>query len=284
MPGSKDHSEAPEPPAHPSTPGLPGIKVHRFRQEPSEQALERLRWLVNRAQRKTGVPLAETFVRRLKEDEPPPLLAQLLTGGRGGEVRLKLYLSIVLLATKAPHDIPAVPARVWAEALDLSDPDRNGARRVGDAISWLEDHRLIESERRRGTPGKVRLLSQDGSGGTYSRPVSPRGIRAYFRLPVGLWEFGWINRLSGTATGMLVIFLDMQSGRNGPQWLAPSVAKRQYGLSPDTWAKGRRELEAYSLLKVDRISQGAIFDYKRMRNAYRIDESALGKAPASRGT
>ena len=39
-----------------------------------------------------------------------------MRGGRGGEVRLKLYFCLTLIATKPPHKIrERTPARTWAE-------------------------------------------------------------------------------------------------------------------------------------------------------------------------
>lgn len=95
------------------------------------------------------------------------------------------------------------------------------------------------------------------------------------RLPLGLWDRGWIVRLSGTALAMLVILLDLQGGRAQPQWISPSQARRRYDLSPDTWTKGLKELKALDLVTVSRLAQGDIFDYRRMRNAYWLHEDML---------
>ena len=232
-----------------------------------------LRSLVQKSQRSTGVPLAESFIRRDEASGPPPPLALLLRGGQGGEVRLKLYITMALLAVSPPFDIRGpVPARSWAAALGLDDPEHNGARRIGDAISWLAERKFLVAERRQGTPGSVRLLSQDLAGSTYKRPTP--GHR-YVQLPLGLWDQGWIVRLSGTALAMLIVLLDLQGGRAQPQWISPPQARRRYDLSPDTWTKGLKELKALDLVTVSRRSQGDIFDYQRMRNAYWVHEDML---------
>jgi hypothetical protein len=261
----------------PTTPHASGERVRDF---PPERALELLRWLVRRSCRTAGVALAEGFVRRREESDPPPPLTQMLRGGQGGEVRLKVYLSMSLLAVKPPYDIAPVPARVWAEALGLPDPERNGARRVNDAIDWLAANDFIRSERRRGTPGAVILLSQLGDGEAYVRPVA-RG--RYVKVPLGMWEEGWIVRLSGTALGLLIVLLDMQSGRSNMQWISPSMARRRYGLSPDTWTKGVKELTSLELLTVSKKPQGDFFDYRRLRNAYWVNEEAVAGFPDTRG-
>jgi hypothetical protein len=241
-----------------------------------------LEWLVKRSRRTSGLPLARAFLRRDERADPPPPLAEVLRGGRSGEVRLKLYLTMSLLAVSPPYDIGTpVPGRAWAEMLDLPDPGRNGARRVNDAIDWLAEHKLIVSERRRGAPGAVRLLSQSGNGGPYSRPTPAEG---YVRLPLGVWQHGWIVRLSGTALALLVVLLDMQQGRSKAPWISPGMAKTRYDLSADTWTKGVGELVRAELVTVKRVPQGDVFDYRRMRNTYWLDEAAVeGSAPAGAG-
>ena len=252
-----------------------------MRPVPSDQALHLLNWLVKRSRRTTGLGLAEAFVRRTDATDPPPPLAQLMRGGQGGEVRLKLYLTMSLLAVSPPYDIPPVPARAWAEALELADPGRNGARRVNDALIWLDRHKFVESEGRRGTPGPVRLLSQSGTGEPYTRPA---GGGRYVRLPLGVWQDGWIVGLSGSALTMLIILLDLQGGRAQPSWVSPSVARRRYDLSPETWSKGTRELVGLNLLTVTKMPQGDVFDYRRVRNAYWVEEEALlGTVPEGAG-
>jgi hypothetical protein len=244
-----------------------------FRREPSDQVIENLKFFVRRSRRSRGVQLARSFVRRENTPEAVPPLALLLRGGQGGEVRLKLYLTMLLLAVQPPFDIrDSFPARSWAAALGLDDPARKGARRIGDAISWLAEHKFIVTERRRGTPGSVRLLSQDLSGDPYERPAPGVG---YVSLPLGIWDKGWIVRLSGTALVMLIVLLDMQGGRTQPQWISPPQARRRYDLSADTWTKGLKELRALDLVTVTRRPQGNIFNHQRVRNAYWVHEELL---------
>jgi hypothetical protein len=253
------------------TPGRPGKKVSRIAPPPSDETLRMLRRLVERSKRTSGVQLAKSFVRRIETSDPPPPLALLLRGGQGGEVRLKLYLTMSLLAASPPYDIKPIPARAWAQALGLDDPERNGARRVNDAIDWLAKHNFLESHRRRGTPGSVRLLSQAGTGGLYTRPtVKGR----YVTVPLGLWDQGWIARLSGAALALLIVLIDVQAGRPAPGWVSPERA-RLYDLSPDTWTKGVRELEAFDLVSVAKQPQGDTFDYRRMRNVYSVQGKLL---------
>lgn len=235
----------------------------------------RLAWAVDASKRHV-VPFAATFIRT--DDGQLPPLAKLLQGGRGGEVRLKLYLSMNLLATHEPHDVRSLPARVWAEMLGLRNPKTNGARRVNEAITRLEQQRLIKvPERRQGKPVKPQLLSQRGNGGSYSRPT-----KGYTNLPVAFWRNHWIIRLSGRAIALLLILLDLQGGKSRAKgaWVRPSDARRSYGLSEDTWTRGVRELQAARIVRVKREKQGEPWEWIRMRNKYFVRPARLQTPPS----
>lgn len=261
----------------------PAGKQVSLRAMPSQDVLGVLRSLVLRSRRRSGVQLPELFVRRTDQSDGAPPLTLLLRGGQGGEVRLKLYLTMLMLAVHPPFDIKEpVPARSWAAALGIPDPENRGARRVGDAITWLAEHKFLETERRQGAPGAVRLLHADLSGRPYVRPTQRE---RYITLPLGLWEQGWIARLSGTALALLIVLLDMQSARTEPQWISPAQARRRYDLSPDTWSKALKELTAFDLVTILRRPQGREFNHQRMRNAYWVRTDSLHRvnAPANQG-
>jgi hypothetical protein len=227
---------------------------------------------VKRSKRRSGIQLPPGFVRSRADGEVPPI-AKLLRGGRGGEVRLKLYLTMILIAARAPHRIENVPAGVWAEMLDLHDPFGLGARRVSDALQWLAKEHFIERVSRRGNPPTVRLRSVVGDGMPFDRG---RGI--YLSVPLGLWEHHWITRLSGSGLALLLVILDLQGGRNAsnPPSL-PGPLRRRNGLSDDTWTRASRELKILGLLQIRKQPQGQRerFDSRRMRNTYWIDKAKL---------
>lgn len=162
----------------------------------SGETSRRLEQAVTRSKRKAGVNLPIEFVRsELNPPEATPL-ATLLRGGRGGEVRLKLYLCLTLLATAEPHDIrEPIRSSWWAGALGLPDPDDNGARRIGKALEWLDKYDYIQLNRRPGRPSTVVLLDPRGGGGAY---VGVDKAQRWVRLPLGLWHQEWIVDLSGT--------------------------------------------------------------------------------------
>ncbi|MFE9190594.1 hypothetical protein ACFYL6_13385 [Micromonospora sp. NPDC007208] len=196
----------------------------------------------------------------------------MLQGGRGGEVRLKLYLTMTMLAVRSPHDIKGMPAIKWAQMLALPDPAGNGARRVADAHSWLDEAKLIKLKRSPGLPPDVTLRSPSGSGKSYSWRGS-----WWINMPVGFWSNEWIYRLSGIATAFLLVFRDMRSNRQevNPPWLRGDQ-KARYGFSPDSWTRARAELEQHSLLTVRRAPQGKDFDFTRLRNTYWVHTERLG--------
>jgi hypothetical protein len=242
---------------------------------PNAESARLLGLAVSKSRRYDAVPLPIAFIRSEDTSIPPPL-ARLLRGGRGGEVRLKLYLCICLRATQAPYDIRrAGPSRSWAQMLALPDPERNGARRIADALNWLDQAKLIKLQRRGGSPA-IQLLSVTGDGGGYQ----PRGER-WVSLPLGLWTEQWITSLSGSALALLLVLLELQGGRKSPAeapW-ASGDQKARYGLSEATWTRATKELRAQGLLTVRRITQGQDFDWRRMRHTYWVTIQRLDSPP-----
>ncbi|MBB3089899.1 hypothetical protein [Nocardioides albus] len=192
-------------------------------------------------------------------------------------MRLKLYLSMCLVATKAPYRIEQpIPARVWASMLALPDPELNGARRVSDALTWLHKKDYVRLVRSGGAPPEVRLRSASGNGAKFVRPLTN-----YVQVPLGLWKNQWIARLSGRSLAVLLALLDLQGGKDPAS--PPSMNTQQrnrYGFSQDTWTRGERELKNLDLLTVRRSPQGAEFDWRRMRNTYWVDVEALNSRTA----
>jgi hypothetical protein len=248
---------------------------------PSESAVESARLLsqlVDMSKRTSGIQLPVGFV-RAQGLAARPLLARMLRdgdssrGGRGGAVRLKLYLCLNLLAVHPPYDIRPVPARAWAAALALPDPEGNGARRVNDALVWLKEARAIGLRRHRGAAPTLTLLDPAGGGGRYRRSIP------YVGVPLGFWREQWITRLPGSAAALLIVLLDLQGGKKSKRdapWLTTRQRDR-YGLSDDTWTRASKELVKHGLLEIGRVSQGRDFDFRRMRNTYWIDEDRLAQ-------
>lgn len=241
-------------------------------------ALERLLVNVKKSGRHKAVPFHPAFIRQ-KRRRPP--LARLIFdgGGQGGAVRLRLYLYITLVASGAPYDLkqPPVP-KAWAERLAL--PPATGARRVNDALAWLEENELIKLRSRPGGPDKITLLSARGDGTKYAPRTGPGYAGYYVSVPLGFWREGWLITLSPTAIALLFALIELQSGREGPQTVSPE-RKAEYHLSRDTWTRATRELKNHGILKVGRTAQdGNEFVYNRVRNTYWVNLERLNTPPA----
>jgi len=255
---------------------------------PSDAALAAAHVVKTRVGRRETAPVRALFVER-RDGKPgaAPPLAQLLRGGRGGEVRLKLELSFLWFAVSPPHDL-SYPARAWATLLDLEDPEVRGARRVRQAIKSLEANQLVTVEERPGQPNRILLLNESGNGEPYNPPASvynatrQRGLdnpHRYIQIPDTLWTSGWLATLSGAGLAMFLILLTNLAGRparNTDLWLSPERATELYGLSDDTRSKGLRELRAVELITARRrAASRTAFDFRRLRNTYRLNLERL---------
>lgn len=239
-----------------------------------EEGVELLRRYVTKSKRHEQVPFAKTFLRSQEGDVAPPL-ARLIQGGRGGEVRLKVFLTITMVATKSPHDITRSPSPGhWAQMLAVAGVQPS--RRVAEALRWLNRHGYIKLTPRKGAFPKITLLSPQGAdepGIEYERPLDA-GER-YISLPLSLWSNGWIIDLPATSLALLMVIRDVQQAKDQLAYVASSE-RDLYGLSPDTWTRGRIDLERRGLLEVKRVPQGGAFDHRRMRNLYRVRFERLG--------
>lgn len=282
-----------------SHPDRAATRAREFRR-PSDEALRVAAQAAKRA-RDRATPVRIRFIERAQPEDPPPPLARVIRGGRGGEVRLKLLLALLWLGAGGQHDVQ-FPAHTYAALLGLPDRYTNGARRVNDALNWLRDHAFITIERVAGHEPKITLLSELGNGRPYvvpgQAPKDPETDKAtldniYVRLPVAFWTKGWAATLSGPATVMLLVLLLlertparvlMQRWADGDElgvWVSPDQAIRRFDLSEDTRSRGFRELVRHGLVFVDRQRVHGDFEWRRVRNVYMLVADAMDHAPAS---
>ena len=265
--------------------------------EPSELALDRASKAVRRA--RTNAQIRLTFIARTQPEDPTPPLASMLRGGRGGHVRLKLYLSFLWMQTR-DYGVPlAYPAQLWAQLLDLPQPETAGARRIHQAQAWLERRKFITVEAQPGHPNRVTVLDETGNGRSYVTPGAavnalrqkPEASRhRYVQVPSSLWTNGYMASLSGAGVALFLVLLAQRDVRTPfedlrPIWVSPSVLKARYGLSDDTRTKGIRDLRDHGLVTVSRqVVNPEDFDLERVRNVYTIHAAALeyrARVPAS---
>jgi len=233
---------------------------------PTRATREALARVVVRSRRHTGVQLSIGFV--TNPGATPPVAA-LVHGG--GDIALRLYLTLWLMATKKPYTITnQVPSRTWAVTLGLTDSQTAGARAVARALGRLKDLKLLEYlSHGGGQPPRLQLLDPAGGG----RP--PETGRRYIRVGLGLWQRAHIVTLSTPALAIYLVLLELTGGYEGtPRW-ASGVRKQQYGLSEDTWTRGVADLREAGFLDTGSAPVNADFDYTRVRQTYLLHHRDL---------
>jgi hypothetical protein len=234
------------------------------------------RHLVKRSQRTSGPAFAEDFIRSAR-------WGQLVggKGGRNGDVRLKLYLSLTLLAVGGDNDVKDIPAYNWARAIGLADPDGSGARRIQDALRWLHKHNYVRVIGSRGAPPIVQLrdpMGLEAAGITKPYTRASGGAGRWTVVPTEIWTNGWIMALSGRALAVLIVLLDHRT-RGG---IVPTSTKDEIGLSPSTWTRALRELQAPpTLVKVTREVRAydPELGWRRARNIHELFIERLAEIP-----
>jgi len=230
-------------------------------------------------------------------------ISQMLIGGQGGEVRLKLYLSLLWLGARKPYAVEGKPASAWARLFGLPVPATNGAQRVAAAIDWLVENGFITAARQQGRPARLTPRLEDGTG-AYERPQpTEEGFAEadrYLKLPQELWSRGWMGVLSAAALTSFIIILDEtnsqpdarheeRDGRKGATfkrlawgpfvWLAESVLVDRYRISYDLWEKGCRELAALELINRRFRGDVAGFGPRQRRRQVQIAFKVLTEGP-----
>lgn len=233
-----------------------------------EDARRLIQGAVSRSKRSTTVQLPIAFA-RLEGGSTP--LRHIQQDGRGEGLRLRLFLLMVMMATKAPHRLPGRAPSAYARALDLPDPAGEGARRVNQSQRWLANHRYIARDTSC-RPATVAILKCDGSG----QPWEGREGNRWITIPIELWADGWILSLSGRALALYIVIRELTGGRPA----GTSVPKRrraEYGFSYDTWKRGGDELEEAGLLRVgsDIVSDDEDWGLRVPRNVYFLVPDAL---------
>ncbi len=246
----------------------------------TEDHAEALRLLADAASRskRSNVAFSRTFMTTPglapQEEAPTTPLSRLIQGGRGGEVRLKLYLLLTMIATREPYDIKRLRTpQTLGRTLEL--PKATGPRRINSNLNWLKKNNYISLNREGNGPTSVQLLDPLDDG----KPLSnPRNTKPYVTIPIEFWSNGWLLDLSPTGIAILFALAERLGGATRPTYLLRD-RRVSYGLSHDTWTRGTAELESHDILTVKRVPQGNDFDYTRMRNVYWIEWERL-KTPS----
>src|SRR5262249_3023175 len=139
-----------------------------------------------------------------------PPLARLIQGGRGGEVRLKVYLLLTMIATQRPFDIRKPPTS-YTLARTLALPQDSGPRRINSNLKWLERNHFIKRTKRPDGPPAIQLLDPQDSRSV--RLPDPRQTRPWVNIPIQFWSLGWLLDLSPTGIAVLFALTERLGGR-----------------------------------------------------------------------
>jgi hypothetical protein len=208
-------------------------------------------------------------------------------GGRGGQIRVKLLISLLWICSSAPYSTTR-PASAFAALLGLDGYETNGTRRIQQALRDLADRNFVRVIQQGAHSPRIELLSETGDGTAYTSPVEtynalsrkdgtlPSELRAhrYFRVPTAFWTQDWIYRLSGAATAMYLSMLAEKSLNAEEVWFSPSRAEARFGLATSTRKAGIKEQQQLGAVTTTSRSvsdTGRIIDHTRRRNVYRLD-------------
>ena len=198
---------------------------------------------VLRSAKRQGVPIRKTFVQqgRGRADTKPGPLAGLVS--RGDERGLDAYLLLHAAASAAPWDC-TWPSETWVHLLDLTSSTTGDSAKaaVSKVFARLAKTHMLVDVGRVGRRSSVVLLKEDGTGDSYTRPVT--GGDAWFTLPHSYFLKGYDQSLSLPAKAMLLVALHLKDDA----WLPSEYAKEWFGISPTTARAGLAQLVEKGLL------------------------------------
>lgn len=198
--------------------------------------------------RRSTVQLPREFARIQKPSQTETPLSAMFSHG---EAVMKVYLTLVLLTRKPPHDLfRTLPDHFWAEMLgyeelDSADPVPGaGTKRIKRAMSLLQrsgpDEETHWIERTR-VPGRGYKHAV-----THLPPTEP----PYITIPLELWSHGWITILSARGLFVYLVLRLILKGANDDVGAHVSATDRKdHAIKDDTWQRGLKELETLGLAR-----------------------------------
>lgn len=226
------------------------------RRRDQHQAVQEVRWSMGRQDRPTrlgrGAPLRVGFFTNQSGQHP---MASLMSttrgsggGGRGGQTRLSLLLSLIWVASGGDHSTTR-PASFWARLLGLADPSDSGARVVSSSWAELQTRGFVNITQGRfsGDVPTITLLNEAGGvpSREYTVPLGREGD-LYIRVPEEFWGRGLISDEELTGPGLVMYLAALrthQLARDPDALTFPAATfKERYGVSETTRKKGLRNL------------------------------------------
>ncbi|MGY2148824.1 hypothetical protein ACW9HM_05040 [Nocardia gipuzkoensis] len=220
--------------------------------------------------------LPEEFARIQKVGDASTPLSTLFVEG---DVALKLYLTLVMLTRRSPHELfRVVPDHYWAELLgyeelNSADPITGaGTRRIKRAMKALE----------KGGPdghGWITRTTERGRGFRITVVHPPEPMRApWITIPLELWSRGWINVLSARALFVYLCLRLTLAGKEDKQGAHVSTSDRsRFAIKDDTWQRGMKELEELGLAwsEITRVAPDRWSTDLRIRKVYYLNTTFL---------
>lgn len=226
--------------------------------------------------RKSTVQMPESFARITDPGQKSTPLSRLFVAG---EVQLKLYLTLVLLTRKPPHELFRPKADYyWANLLGYEERTESnpapgaGTRRIKRALKALEADTvpggpLIKRRVERGRGPVIQVVPPPGE----MRPP-------YITLPIELWSRGWINVMSARSLYVYVCLrLMFVSKRDGDPVHVSVWERERFAMNDDTWQRGVAELERLGLIRstIAPVEADAWSSDRRPRKILYLNQSFL---------
>lgn len=238
-----------------------------------------------------GAPLRDAFFRAETTDGVRHPMAELLNarggsgGGRGGQTRVALYLSLLWIGAKGDHSTTR-PASFWASLLGLEDPDGRGGRAVRSTWAELEARGFVRTQ-----PGKhpgdvptVWPLREDGSGEAYTTPTGQAGD-TYRRIPESFWE-SLLPEGALTGAGLAMYLVALRTAgvgqRTNDLTFSRKYVTETFGLGESTRKAGLRNLSDLFILDPQvRLADeaGDVLGRRRRRTVYDLMEQYAPPPP-----
>jgi hypothetical protein len=160
----------------------------------------------------------------------------------------------VITANRQWHDAELALKWLGTATTDgtLGLPSTSGPRRIHNNLRWLAENQFIALTKRPGLTAAIQLLDPQDAG-TFLE--DPRNNIPYVTMPIEFWSRGWLLDLSPTGIAVLFALCERLDGSAMSMYQLQD-RRNSYGLSRDTWTRGRYELEGHGLLKVTRVPQG----------------------------
>lgn len=213
------------------------------------------------------------------------------SGGSGGEVRLKLWLTLVLQHNSQDDwiDLDRFTVRMLAGVFGLDEDISKGAEAVRRAYRWLADNNYIEIEGGRlKKSGRVRVtteaalflpdrymkvprVSPEGKSSEPPYEEFPSYHDSYCRVPLEVWSRGWMGYLRASELMVLIILCKLNENRRSkPIEVFARRRQQRFGLSDSMWSQGAKGLERRGILQSWTPNEHSIDEITLAPRSYRM--------------